>query len=1795
MAQKVTCPNPKCGTVFEAGDETIGQTVYCPQCGAPTEVMAEIGQAAAPSAEAGAGKPAPTPQPAGQQCPNCGAALGARVAICPQCGLDIRTGVLVQAGGAQKKRNLAPLVLGGGVILALAVLVTLAVLVVRLVTKRRAEAKAAEAPVAQEKVAKVQGPKKEQPRVAQVTEEELAALTAQETLVRQAVEAYTARLKDLLSQQGKSPEEMAALWADLYVFSRDAGLQTEAEQCWWQAVRAKPVDPAVNAKLGRTETFAGLPATPDQKRFLEGLQPRLRLVSRHPGIEGFSARVDASPEVRIGWANAPEFRAAAGYHHVEVSPPAGAEGERRTFGLLLQPGLVYTATLKDAEACAEIPFGELAKLYQAVAEQTQVAGVTVESNWQGQVTSARTARLQAEGSEEVPLTMQRSRSGDALVVVGSLMTGNRYGEDGQDVFFGSPAEPLHLLIDQQSGHVAVYSGVCVNVCVDLADELWGVLGTACGDLGSEWARKRLAARADDIAFENLLLEAQGAFYAPWQADARACEEMTAFRRYVDEELARQNAAAQQPDYVDKVRALGIQDREAHMYLNWPTFRPALAALLQDSCPAILAYLNAITKEGADEEPASAGRGGGMAAAFRGSGPRGGGSMFGPAQATTEPSESPIHPRAVTLGSAGRLYALMRILPLLPDRVAMDTVQQNWAKLPLDAQVAAMVSLEKLGTSEAVRFLGRQSQQARQADVQAAAMLSLGLIGTPEALDYCKGPIIVPELRAAAMAARVAACDAGALEGLPGFLSDEPKSQTLVLNFLTQMDTPSAFLALCSLKNAYQDADSRGKIAAAMARMGGLAATSELVSLATATGSISADLLRRVSGPEALLLVRPVGQMLAQGKGVEGTVAFLQRHGGDAGFAFVKAVAKQGNADAMLSLLSSGSGPAIEAAAEAASSVDLAMLEKVRAAWYTPGPKPAQASWNPSVDAAAATALLRKLAADARDAKVKLAAAMMLLDVGEKPDPEPLLALAKGKAKEIGAGEAAPRAPRMGPPSGAGGPPPGVGGPPAGTPFGPPQPTQEASYEPGGFQEAKGAALLPRGFKLEGRQELYALGLLARIADETTSARLRELADSYQDGELRAAATRAVAEVGGAENLKFVRDKATARRESYKTQQEFLKEFQERLLALDALGAAQDVAFLPQLLNALQETAPPAAAIKGLEDDYAKLSGWWQAKLWAKACRCLAQICRQKQLTELTDDSELQKQLTARLTALMEEPERPALAAVQRETLAEAVRAFGRCVGFCDQETRLILTRLALRLREPQPGAAAAAATGGPGRVTGGPGGRPTGGAGRASQPARSAAAAVSLQGALRDAVAHLAARGGGLGLLKDLPALLPQAGKTDTSWSALMKEMAESPTPDYFALLDMVFGSLDQESRQAISDTTRGKAGSYDVAYATFVARMLSQQGKGPVAARRTTPSGPPAEGRRGPPPGVPTGPPPEVLARIPQGPPAGFRGGPTGTAGMRRGRATAAAAPETKYNRQGVRRKATWSYDIQQLADSVAVRRRQWALVDVLLESSPSAVLAAVEAENLLSSSDLGPAIAARCLERAPSARAELMDALSVILTGQARPVAGEAGVAPQPSAVPGQEAPLATRRAAVMALRKLGDQEAAEVLFDGLVGPEVQEAAQPGIGIPGGPPPGVMRGPMGGPPRGMATGGAGRRTGPATGPRGPGGLAQFGPRGLPLAAYAARALGTMGRDDLLKAALNAPTRSAFTENPTEVQRAALEGMAYLPPDRNPLQRLDELLKLASTRQLQKAAADAIVTALRLIATPVTGARGNP
>ncbi len=81
----------------------------------------------------------------------------------------------------------------------------------------------------------------------------------------------------------------------------------------------------------------------------------------------------------------------------------------------------------------------------------------------------------------------------------------------------------------------------------------------------------------------------------------------------------------------------------------------------------------------------------------------------------------------------------------------------------------------------------------------------------------------------------------------------------------------------------------------------------------------------------------------------------------------------------------------------------------------------------------------------------------------------------------------------------------------------------------------------------------------------------------------------------------------------------------------------------------------------------------------------------------------------------------------------------------------------------------------------------------------------------------------------------------------------------------------------------------------------------------------------------------------------------------------------------------------------------------------------------------------------------------------------------------------------------------------------------------------------------------------------------------------YAARALGSMGRDRMLRSALSASDRKFFVSDAASVQTAALGGMAYLPAANDPVTMLTNLVRVATTEQLRQAAAEAIVVAARL------------
>ncbi len=142
---EVTCSNPDCGKKFQVGSEMAGELVECPSCGAsvyvlePDGSLGELELEGAAKAEGGAKEH--IAHPARQQCPNCGAVLGVRDAFCPECGADIRTGAAVTATVERKKVNLAPFLIGGGILVALVALIALIIFAVHIVSQNKAKAR----------------------------------------------------------------------------------------------------------------------------------------------------------------------------------------------------------------------------------------------------------------------------------------------------------------------------------------------------------------------------------------------------------------------------------------------------------------------------------------------------------------------------------------------------------------------------------------------------------------------------------------------------------------------------------------------------------------------------------------------------------------------------------------------------------------------------------------------------------------------------------------------------------------------------------------------------------------------------------------------------------------------------------------------------------------------------------------------------------------------------------------------------------------------------------------------------------------------------------------------------------------------------------------------------------------------------------------------------------------------------------------------------------------------------------------------------------------------------------------------------------------------------------------------------------------------------------------------------------------------------------------------------------------------------------------------------------------------
>jgi len=1753
MPIRVTCPNPDCKAAFRVAPQQTRDTVWCPHCGkavrlrgrmigafdGPLEFGDDDGQGAAGgSSSAGGGA---VHHPGRLTCSNCGAVLGVRDAFCPSCGADVRTGQAILAAPKKKKRNLKPFIIGG---VAVVVIIVLAIVVPGMMkgggdkpeAEPQAQAQQPAQPAAEQVVAVPAEPEPEQasaPPPLELSAETVAQLRAASKAAQDAVDAYRDRLKAAFASMANADaNETARLWADLYTFCRDKGLQAEAEQCWERAARLRPTDAAVNQTLGRTATYEGVPVTPEQKQFLDTLKPRLRLVNYDPDLSDHQLSVAGRGPKAFEGGSVAEFTVEPGPVKVEVTRTSQPDRPVAAFTVDVDPALVYTLEMRKPAAAPPVPYDELLAVYQVVAGAGAAAeGVEVERDGEGNIVRASAGALTVSAEPGTPLQMRAG--GGGLTVVGHLYAGNPFTDGGQQVVFGSSRNPVRLAVDDTQRAAVLRGGTYCILRLDMTDGLWGVLATAQGDFATEWARRKLAARLDDIGRENARLEANGELLGAWQARVRTDEQLKECYDEAQAALAVQDRAAARPAYLDRARACGAGNRVEWLYMNWPRYRQALVKATAGAQDAVMDCLATMVEGGASAPRRAQVRAAGAApqrvrrlspreAMRRAIGGRSGAEVAATQVRHAETADASLQPARVELSEDEQLLACISILPVFSDQAAVDFIADGWANLDNRARSVALRVLEQVGTPEAVEFLGRLTQESGDAAVVSAAFVSLGIIGTPEALAYCNRPVILPEVRAAGMVAKALAGDVATLDGLQAFLDggDATVTQSF-LNYATgHVVTPSAFLLLSQAVDAYSESGSRLLIAKALAHIGGHAANAELARLMAKSSQAFPEALPLVDAQDAVLLIEPVGNALVGGTGGAESAKFLVQNGSDAAFEYLKAAASSGSLPAIEALLDTTTSRGIEAAAVGAHAVDLALLSRMRAAWYTVDELTGDADWQPGVDSQAPRYFLEKVLESVASDEARLGAAVMLREIGQTPSADALLALAGSKAV-LKQPSPQPRGRRRG------------------------RRIVAEQYNPAGFVDPVGVPEAPEGLRFTKGVAIHALGLLAETAGENTAARVRELASTYKDWTLRAAALRVVGILGGEEDRQFLRTAASARAGAYADIDAYVGELQGRMAALGGVGAAQDAAYLPDVLAMLDEPAPDPQSIPGLEEDVAQLQRWWTVRLQTAACRCVAEMCSARPLASLTGDSSLQQRLVARLVSIIQ------TTALQAEDMLDAtmalrvaaVKAFGRAADVT-QENRLVVEQLAQALRRTSESSGPRGVRGAVARS-------------RTAQAAQEESA--PLRAALLDAATCMAARDPNA---EDLLTLIDEMladGTLKAGWNNVIRGLAANPTDSFVELVRTYFPAVRPEVRRAVLANLREQRKA-DAPYVSWAVAMVTGAPGGTAGGiravrreRQRGPAGLSAEQRAAETARVQS----EMEAQIRAAemadgvgleaddglgpPPAGVMGVPeqeeSGRTGRRTPRRTMGAREETALDRTVERRYAKWAYSITKLGAEATRMRQRWELIRELFAGR--ATLSSSRLSEL-ADSEFGPAVAAVYAEKNAAESASIVGRLGEALLGKVG-----AGDVPR-------------MRAVVAALRRIGTEAAADALYLGLVGPQVQAAAVPGM------PPGVSE--FEPPPGVMVGAGAGS-----------------GDRGA-VAFYIARALGSMGRGDMLRAALSAAAHKFFRADSGAVVGAALNGMAYLPAANDPVRALQGLLRAAGPQQVG-AVSEAIVTALRNMA----------
>jgi len=611
------------------------------------------------------------------------------------------------------------------------------------------------------------------------------------------------------------------------------------------------------------------------------------------------------------------------------------------------------------------------------------------------------------------------------------------------------------------------------------------------------------------AYEALLsdveyLEAEGKLLGSWHTDLWVQERM---RPVCEREWQRGRRVAQArmlPLRVRRTAALGVTNPHEELYLEWPRFREALA---------------------------------------------------------------------LTVGPAARriesLPIRLELIPLMPEDEAVSMLRAEWQSLSAAQKVKALWALRFMCGPSVVGFLTRCTSDDEEQSVQTAAYLVLGDIGTSEALRACRGLSLKRGIRGAMRAARAGAGDQETMNELAQVLADsQAEEREAFLSCLLQMHSPSVLRALSVALEFYEREGDAARVAAHLGEMGGCAASSVLARLVEQHGDPYPDAVSQFRGAEMTPLLEPLANIL-DGEGDAAAVAalLLGASGSDLAVPVLSVAALERHLpEAVVGLAVQGSATALERAAQAADLIGSSELTTISDHWRkrdSAEDADAPWDWRPDVDKTAAAAFLQAVLRKGHDAETKVQAAELLVQIGEKPEPEGLLAVA---SLSIPAGQPSAKAPA------AGGGPPGLGGGPmglpgggafgAGPPMGPGGPM--GPFQPGvGLPGQREQLPAERVMDLQKR----ALELLESVADVDVTSDLRELAESAKSPIGRAGALKILAQVADHETMAYLEELAgppSGQPRSLEAGQQRLEARAAAIIALAAVGHPEAVTFLADL-------------------------------------------------------------------------------------------------------------------------------------------------------------------------------------------------------------------------------------------------------------------------------------------------------------------------------------------------------------------------------------------------------------------------------------------------------------------------------------------------------------------------------------------------------------------------------------------------------------------------------------------------------